>query len=132
LDASALGEYLLRTEVGLQVETIIEAPESEVNIPAVCDLEICSALRRMVLARLVEVDHAVDLLGKYIRLPALRHGHVQLVGRVLELRDNFTAYDAAYVALCERLSATLVTCDRKLTRAAQRIPSLNVVGVAGA
>lgn len=30
-----------------------------------------------------------------------------------ELRDNVTPYDAAYVALAERLSGPLVTCDGK-------------------
>jgi len=33
------------------------------------------------------------------------------------LRENLTAYDAAYVALTEALAATLLTCDRRLARA---------------
>ncbi|MBI2243964.1 MAG: type II toxin-antitoxin system VapC family toxin [Nocardioides sp.] len=34
-----------------------------------------------------------------------------------ELGENLTAYDAAYVALAERLNGTLVTTDRKLAPA---------------
>jgi predicted nucleic acid-binding protein len=33
------------------------------------------------------------------------------------LRDNLTAYDAAYVALAETLSCPLITCDRALAEA---------------
>ncbi len=34
-----------------------------------------------------------------------------------ELRDDVTAYDAAYVALAERLDAPVITCDGKLAAA---------------
>ena len=40
-----------------------------------------------------------------------------LAVRIWELRENLTAYDAAYVALAEALSAPLVTRDRKLATA---------------
>lgn len=40
-----------------------------------------------------------------------------LLERIWELRHNITAYDAAYVALAERLDAVLVTCDTKLVNA---------------
>jgi predicted nucleic acid-binding protein len=37
--------------------------------------------------------------------------------RVWELRDNLTAYDAAYVALAEVLQCPLVTGDTRISRA---------------
>ena len=37
--------------------------------------------------------------------------------RILGLRANFTAYDATYVALAERLEASFVTADGRLARA---------------
>jgi len=37
--------------------------------------------------------------------------------RIWSLRDNLTAYDAAYVALAESLPAPLLTCDRRLAKA---------------
>jgi predicted nucleic acid-binding protein len=40
-----------------------------------------------------------------------------LLGRVWELRDNVTAYDAVYLALAEVLDAPLLTFDRRLAAA---------------
>ncbi len=80
---------------------------------------------------LVEPARAHRSLESYVRLPLARHGHVPLLTRMFELRDNFTASDAAYVALSERLDATLVTCDGRLTRAVQTLLTVNVVGVTG-
>ena len=37
--------------------------------------------------------------------------------RVWELRDNLTAYDAAYVALAEIIDCPLVTADGRISRA---------------
>jgi predicted nucleic acid-binding protein len=37
--------------------------------------------------------------------------------RAFQLRDNLSAYDAAYVALAEALECTLVTRDARLARA---------------
>jgi predicted nucleic acid-binding protein len=63
---------------------------------------------------------AVQAVEDYLDLPLARHGHQQLIGRVLDLRANFSAYDAAYVALAERLGAALLTGDERLARAARR------------
>jgi predicted nucleic acid-binding protein len=40
-----------------------------------------------------------------------------LAGRIWELRHTITAYDAAYVALAERLDVPLATCDARLAGA---------------
>jgi predicted nucleic acid-binding protein len=40
-----------------------------------------------------------------------------LAGRVWELRDNLTSYDASYVALAEVLRVPLATLDVKLSKA---------------
>lgn len=47
-----------------------------------------------------------------------RAPHQPLIGRIWELRDDLTPYDAAYVALAEALEAPLLTADRRLARAA--------------
>lgn len=46
-----------------------------------------------------------------------RYHHTALLSRIWELRNNITAYDAAYVALAETLDAPRVTLDAKLSRA---------------
>ncbi len=46
-----------------------------------------------------------------------RYPHIPLMGRIWELKENLTAYDAAYVALAEALDAPLVTMDARLEQA---------------
>ncbi len=46
-----------------------------------------------------------------------RYPHTTLLPRIWELRQNVTAYDAAYIALAETLDAPLITTDAKLARA---------------
>jgi predicted nucleic acid-binding protein len=60
-------------------------------------------------------------------LVVFRHGHLDLAGRVFDLRAAMTAYDATYVALAEALSARLVTCDRKLGRAVGHSAQIEVI-----
>ena len=43
-----------------------------------------------------------------------RYPQTLLLDRMWELRDNLTAYDAAFVALAEVLGAPLVTTDARL------------------
>lgn len=68
----------------------------------------------------VSETRAEEALRDYVDLPLTRHGHLHLLARMLILRRNFSAYDATYIALAERLGARLVTTDQKLARAAER------------
>jgi predicted nucleic acid-binding protein len=57
-----------------------------------------------------------------------RHRHASLLERALQLRESFTAYDASYVALAERLEARLLTLDRRLAAAvARHVPDIDLV-----
>jgi predicted nucleic acid-binding protein len=80
-------------------------------------VEVASSLRRLLLDGSLREDRAKEALRDYLDLPLIRHGHQTLLARVLSLRINFSAYDATYIALAERLEATLVTGDEALTRA---------------
>jgi predicted nucleic acid-binding protein len=55
-----------------------------------------------------------------------------LLGRILRLRENFSAYDASYVALADQLDALLLTADAALVRAVRTHPRLPVVDASGA
>ena len=88
----------------------------DLHVPALCDVEVTSALRGAIRRNLVTTDRAQEALQDYSELPLTRHGHQGLIHRCLELRDVLSAYDATYVALAEGLGADLITADRRLAR----------------
>jgi predicted nucleic acid-binding protein len=53
-----------------------------------------------------------EALQDYADLRLKRYSHRILLPRIWELRDNLTAYDAAYLALAEVLDAPLITRGR--------------------
>lgn len=122
LDASAATELLLQTGLGQRVERRVLKDE-DLHAPHLLDVEVVSALRRLVMRGEVSVERAEDAIEDLRLLLLARHGHEDLLPRAWELRDNVTAYDGIYVALAEALDATLVTCDRPLAaaRSAARI-----------
>lgn len=96
-------------------------------MPALCDVEVAAGLRRAVLRDLISPGQGTTALDHYRLLPLTRHGHLGLLPRMLELRANFSAYDACYVALAERLDAELLTADEHLARAARTHTAVDVV-----
>ncbi|MFG1691179.1 type II toxin-antitoxin system VapC family toxin [Gemmatimonadota bacterium] len=121
VDASALVEYLLRTERGEKVEPVLTSREVELHVPALCDVEVTAALRRGILLGELAVPRAEQALAAYLDLPLTRHGHQTLLPRILGLRANFSSYDAAYVALAEKLEAPILTADERLARACRTV-----------
>jgi predicted nucleic acid-binding protein len=96
---------------------VIQAADSDLHTPSLCDVEVAAALRRSLLAGRLTAMRAADAIEDYLDLPLFRHGHQALLARVLQLRSNFSAYDAAYVALAEQLKGQLLTADDGLARA---------------
>jgi predicted nucleic acid-binding protein len=116
-DASAVLELLLRTPTGSIVETRLLRRGESVHAPALVDLEVAQVLRRYVTRgemTLLRGKAAIDIM---LAFPIQRYSHDALLARIWELRDNLTAYDAAYVALAEGLRAPLLTCDARLANA---------------
>lgn len=102
-------------------------PDGELHVPALCDLEFASTLRRLLRQGLLTEHAATEAIASYLDLPLFRHDHVPLLGRILDLRDNFTAYDASYVALAELLDLPLLTRDQRLARAVrQHLPHVQL------
>lgn len=118
MDASALIEMLTRSDRGRRVEARVLRPSDSVHAPALIDLEVAQVLRRYVLTGQVPEHWARMALDIATAFPMTRYLHEPLMKRVWDLKDNVTAYDAAYVALAEALRAPLVTCDARLARAA--------------
>ncbi len=63
----------------------------------------------------IESSAMVDALFSAFRIE--RHQMTDLLGHVLDLRENFTVYDATYVILAQALEAPLVTADAKMNEA---------------
>ena len=87
------------------------------HAPGILDLEVASAIRRLLRTGVIDGPRADRALADLVVLPLERYPHVALLPRVWELRDNLTPYDAAYVALAEALGAVLVTADARLAGA---------------
>jgi predicted nucleic acid-binding protein len=117
LDASAVVELALDTTAGRGIAARIADPAIALHVPHLLDVEVAQALRRLASSGDIDADDARSALGMLRDLPLERHRHDDLLDRVWALRRNLTAYDAAYVALAEALSAVLLTCDGKLARA---------------
>ena len=127
VDASALGDYLLGTAPGRFVTAALVRPEADLHIPELCDVEVAAILRKRLLAGELTLDRAADAVIDLVDLPLTRHGHLASVGRILQLRDNFSSYDATYIALAETLDARLVTTDARLARAVRSHLDLDVI-----
>jgi predicted nucleic acid-binding protein len=127
VDASALLEALLRTPAANVVEERLFAPRQTLHAPHLLDVEVAQVIRRY--AANGEIDDARGrlALADLADLPLRRYPHDFLLPRIWDLRNNLTAYDAAYVALAEALDAPLLTRDRRLASAAGHHAQIELV-----
>jgi len=127
LDASAVVDFI-RDAAESQVVLDLVADEScDIFVPHLCDLEVLSALCARVRRSEMAPQYAKEALSLYEAMPLKRVGHLPLLDRAFALRDNFSAYDAAYVALAEAVGAPLVTADKRLAEAVRRFTGVEVV-----
>ena len=89
----------------------------QLHAPHLIDVEVASVLRRGALDGTWTAAKGSRTLTTWGRLGVIRYGTHTLLPRVWQLRDNLTAYDAAYVALSEALGCALVTADGRMGRA---------------
>lgn len=86
----------------------------ELAAPHLVDPEVTSVLRRSVLSGSMTGQRAGQALRDLADLDIERVAHTALLSRIWELRDNYTAYDACYVAIAELFRAPLLTYDAKM------------------
>jgi predicted nucleic acid-binding protein len=92
-----------------------ELSAEELHAPILLDFEIVSALRGLTLGGQLSAARAQDALTDFDDLAIQRWpSGAALRLRAFSLRDNLTAYDAAYVPLAEALRCPLVTRDARL------------------
>lgn len=127
LDASAAIDWLLQSAAGRNVEERIYSHGESLHAPHLLDVEFTQVLRRLVRERTVETSRAEQAIVDLANLPITRYPHFVFLPRVWQLRHNLTAYDALYIALAERLNATLVTRDARLSAAGGHRAHIEVV-----
>lgn len=116
LDASVVVELLTNGELNMAIRRALAESDDSFVAPHLLDIEVTGALRRIIAGRRIDSHHAKQFLSQLAELPAERYAHTPLLGRIWELRHNFTAYNAVYIALAEETSSVLFTCDEKLSR----------------
>jgi predicted nucleic acid-binding protein len=107
IDASvAIRALLSKGEARQKVRT------EDLHAPGHIDVEITSALRRLERVGTLSGRHALEALDRWRLIGLRRYFTEPVIGRVWQLRQNLTPYDAAYVALAESLDCSLLTADR--------------------
>ena len=116
LDASVVVELLTNGVLAESIRSKIARSDETFLVPHLIDVEVMSALRRLTAGRRIDAHRSAQFLAGLAALPATRYSHTPLIARIWELRHNFSAYDAAYIALAEATDSVLYTCDEKLQR----------------
>lgn len=130
LDASAVVEWLLGSERGQAVVAELRRDADQLfQAPDLLDVEVVQALRRMARTRVLTDERAAGAVALLAELPIDRCPAGPLVGRMWTLRNNLSAYDAAYVSLAEALDCPLLTCDERCAKAPGHLAEVRVVGV---
>jgi predicted nucleic acid-binding protein len=117
LDASVVVELLTNGALADSIRRDLAGRDDSFIVPHLLDIEVVSAVRRLAAGQRIDSHRTDQLLTGLAELPAERYAHTPLLGRIWELRHNFTAHDAAYIALAEATNSVLYTCDEKLRRA---------------
>jgi len=117
LDASAAVDWLLQTPAGQHIEKRLYARNETLHAPHLIDLEVPQVLRRLASQGLVSVRRADEAVRDLLDLRITRYPHLVLLPRIWQLRHKFSAYDAAYIVLAEKLGAAIVTRDARLASA---------------
>ena len=115
VDASVVVDLLGRFRPE-PIEALLFAADAALAAPALLDVEVLQALRRLDLQGAIPASQD-DLTDSLRALRIRRYPHGSLLEEIWSLRRNLTAYDATYIALARQLDATLVTRDERLARA---------------
>jgi predicted nucleic acid-binding protein len=115
VDASALVTVLI--DPGLGGEKVADALRGkDLHAPDLLPYEVANVLRRHRVAGRLSPTEAALAHQAARRLPIELWSYEVLADRVWTLTGSLSAYDAAYVALAERIEAPLVTGDARLAR----------------
>jgi len=115
VDSSALVNALVADPADPHLLALLS--DEDLHAPALLDFEVASALRGHLLSGKLQPVRAEEAVDDFATMQISRHQMTRWISHLLELKDNFTVYDAAYVVLSQALDAPLVTADAKLNEA---------------
>ncbi|WP_113704515.1 type II toxin-antitoxin system VapC family toxin [Nonomuraea lactucae] len=115
IDSSAMVEALAGREADRE---LLDALQASVHAPHLLDVEVLSTLRGLTLGGKLTPQAAEQARADFLALKIARYEVRGIAERIWKLRHNYTAYDAAYIALAEALEAPLYTCDGELAGSA--------------
>jgi len=115
IESSAMVDALVDEPANPELLALLA--DEDLHTPALLDFEVASALRGHASGGKLDQVRLDQAIEDFSALRIRRHQMTDLLGRVLDLRDNFTVYDATYVILAQALQAPLVTADAKLEEA---------------
>lgn len=116
VDASALYDVLASTDQAAAVRAVL-ARDDDQAAPHLIDAEVTAVAQVHERSGRLDPTAARLVVDDLASWGGRRWAHRPLLSRVWELRHNIRSYDALYVALAERLDATLVTGDVRLSKA---------------
>lgn len=126
IDCSAVIDALVVPRDPRLVERLSRA--KELHAPHLLDVELLHALRRLVATGKLTRERAEYVREDFAALRIRRYAHHPFADRIWALRDNLTAYDAAFVALAEALAVPIVTCDARLASASAHQADVELFG----
>lgn len=115
IEASAVVDALVGEPANPDLLALIA--DTELHAPSLLDYEVASALRGHALAGRLGEQRLADAVEDFGALHIHRYPLARMMSGVLDVRANFTVYDAAYVVLAQVLEVPLVTVDAKLDEA---------------
>lgn len=115
VESSAIVDALVGDPANPELLALIA--DRELHAPSLIDYEVASALRGHVRGGKLTDLHLDDATEDFSALRIERYALSTMMRAVLDLRENYTVYDAAYVVLAQALEAPLVTADAKLLEA---------------
>jgi predicted nucleic acid-binding protein len=130
IDTSGVVDFLVGEEAADAVGELFTR-ERTLAAPDVLVFEVLAVLRRHVRRGSIAPERATGAIEDLGDLPVEIFPALPLRDRAWGLRDNFTAADALFVALAERLGEPMATKDRSLASAAREHAGVAAIELVG-
>lgn len=116
VDASFILYIFLDSAADPSYLNLIET-KGDLIAPHLIDLEFINAIRKQLRLKLISEKRATQALADFNELVLERVATNHLNLSIWNMKDNFTPYDASYVALAEDYQIPFLTRDQKLASA---------------